>query len=211
MAVARKPTLMALVKAIVADDTALASELLAQSPALARAHAEEGATRQAAKEHYYVEIGHYLYAGDTALHIAAAGYRPEIIRLLIAAGADAGARNRRGAQALHYAVDGQPLSHTWNPIAQAETVRCLIEAGADPDAKDKSGVAPLHRAVRTRCAAAVRALLEGGADAKCTNKSGSTPMQLATWTTGRGGSGSPEARAQQEEIVELLQQHGAAR
>jgi hypothetical protein len=57
----------------------------------------------------------------------------------------------------------------------------------------------------------VQALLDGGADAGRTNKTGSTPMQLATWTTGRGGSGSPESRAQQEEIVRLLQRHGATR
>jgi hypothetical protein len=43
------------------------------------------------------------------------------------------------------------------------------------------------------------------------NKTGSTPMQLATWTTGRGGSGSPESRRQQEEIVRLLERHGATR
>jgi hypothetical protein len=198
--------LMTLVRAIIADDKAMASTLLAASPSLASARAVEGATRQAAKAHFLVEIEHYLYAGDTALHIAAAAYRAEIIRLLVAHGADVGARNRRGAQPLHYAVDGVPGSPTWNPLAQAETVTCLIEAGADPNASDKSGVTPLHRAVRTRCAAAVSALLDGGADARRTNKSGSSPMQLATWTTGRGGAGSPEAKAQQEEIVLLLRQ-----
>jgi hypothetical protein len=67
----------------------------------------------------------------------------------------------------------------------------------------------LHRAVRTRCAAAVRALLEHGADVRCKNKNGSTPIDLVSRTTGRGGSGSPEAKAQQAEIVRLLQQHGA--
>jgi hypothetical protein len=36
-------------------------------------------------------------------------------------------------------------------------------------------------------------------------------MLLATQNTGRGGSGSPEAKAQQKEIVRLLLQHGAAR
>jgi hypothetical protein len=104
-----------------------------------------------------------------------------------------------------------PGSRTWNPPAQAETVRCLIEAGADPDATDKSGVTPLHRAVRTRCAAAVRALLDGGADPRHTNRSGTTPMQLAIWTTGRGGSGSPESKAQQVEIVDLLERCCATR
>jgi hypothetical protein len=36
-------------------------------------------------------------------------------------------------------------------------------------------------------------------------------MQLATQNTGRGGSGSPEAKAQQAEIVRLLAEHGAGR
>ena len=197
--VAGETALMTLVRAIVADDAATASRLLATSGSLATAQAGEGATRAAAPDYYLAEIGHYLYAGDTALHIAAAGYRLPIVRQLITMGADVGARNRRGAQPLHYAD------------AQAATVTCLIQAGADPNATDKSGVAPLHRAVRTRSAAAVQALLDGGADAGRTNKTGSTPMQLATWTTGRGGSGSPESRAQQEEIVRLLQRHGATR
>jgi ankyrin repeat protein len=60
--------------------------------------------------------------------------------------------------------------------------------------------------VRTRCAAAVKALLAGGANANAKNKSGSSPMQLATRNTGRGGSGAPEAKAQQIEIVRLLEE-----
>jgi hypothetical protein len=72
---------------------------------------------------------------------------------------------------------------------------------------DNSGVAPLHRAVRTRCAAAVKALLRGGADACLKNKSGSIPLLLASQNTGRGGSGSPEAKAQQEEILRILEAH----
>jgi hypothetical protein len=80
----------------------------------------------------------------------------------------------------------------------------LAALGADPNAFDKNGTAPLHRAVRNRCAAAVEALLEVGADPRATNGKGSTAMQLAHWTTGRGGSGSSQARAQQAEIVRLL-------
>src|SRR5205814_1829037 len=118
------------------------------------------------------------------------------------------AMNRRGAQPLHYAADGIPGSDAWRPAAQAAVVAALIAAGADPNATDKSGVAPLHRAVRTRCSAAVRALLEGGADPRRTNKSGSTPIKLATQPTGRGGSGSADAKEQQALIVQLLEQHG---
>jgi len=201
--------LMALVRAIVVGDAAAALRLLAAAPVLVSARAEDGATRQAAKAYYLDEIGHYLYAGDTALHIAAAAYRFEIVRKLIAMGGDVCARNRRGAEPLHYAADGVPGSRTWNPSAQAATVACLIKAGADPNTVDQSGVTPLHRAVRTRCAAAVSALLDGGADVRRKNKSGSTPMRLATMNTGRGGSGSPESKTQQAEIARLLEQHGA--
>ena len=203
--------LMTLIRAIVAGGSGTALRLLAASPMLATAHAAEGATRQVAQTHFLDEIGHYVYAGDTALHIAAAAYRLEIVRKLIVMGADVRARNRRGAEPLHYAADGGPGSRSWNPAAQAATVTLLIEAGADPNAVDKSGVTPLHRAVRTRCSAAVRALLDGGADARRKNKGGSTPMRLATLNTGRGGSGSPESKAQQKEIVRLLEQHGARR
>ena len=201
--------LTALLRTIAAGDTPAALRRLAASPELARARVEAGATRQSARDHFFEEILHYAYAGDTALHIAAAGYRLEIAERLIAAGADVRARNRRGAEPLHYAVDGAPGSPGWDPVAQSATVACLLAAGADPNALDRSGVAPLHRAVRTRSAAAVRALLAGGADVHLPNRSGSTPLRLATLTTGRGGSGSTESRAQQAEIVRMLERHGA--
>src|SRR5262249_24734952 len=199
--------LMTLVRTIVTADDTVAFRLLAANPALAKARFEIGATRQTAATFYLDEIGHYIYAGDTALHLAAAAYRHEIVSKLIATGANVHARNRRGAEPLHYAVDGKPGARRWNPPAQAATVACLIAAGADPNATDKSGVTPLHRAVRTRCAAAVKALLEAGADPRRSNNSGSTPMLLATQNTGRGGSGSSAAKAQQELIVQLLREH----
>ena len=199
-----------LVAAIVAGDATIVSRLLATSPALASACFQSGATRQTAEKYFLNQIERYIYAGDTALHIAAAAYQTEIVRKLITAGADVHARNRFGDQALHAAAVGSPGSRTWNPPAQAATIICLIEAGADPNAIDKRGVSPLHRAVRTRCATAVRTLLEYGADPVLQNKSGSTPMLLAIQNTGRGGSGSPEAKSQQQEIVRLLEQRTSA-
>jgi hypothetical protein len=207
--VPRTASLMDLMRAIVADDAETSSRLLDASPDLASAALTEGATRQGATDYWFEEIGHYVYNGDTALHVAAAAYRHAIAHELIDAGADVRARNRRGAEPLHYAADGGPGSLSWNPEAQAATIAVLIAASADPNATDNSGVAPLHRAVRTRCTGAVRALLEAGADIRRKNKSGSTPLRLAMLTTGRGGSGSAEAKAQQVEIVRLLKEHGA--
>jgi ankyrin repeat protein len=198
--------LFKLVRAIVAGDITTAKKLLAASPALASARFARGATREASMAYYLDEIC-YIYAGDTALHIAAAVYQKDMVANLTDAGADVRARNRLGVEPLHAAAMGLPGSTRWNPRAQAATIACLIEAGADPNALDKRGVAPLHRAVRTRCALAVRALLEGGADPRLRNKSGSTPMLLAIQNTGRGGSGSREAKAQQKSIVQLLQEY----
>jgi hypothetical protein len=201
--------LVALAQRIAGDDAADTIRLLDASPALAHASFEAGVTRQTAAA-YLDEFGRYFFDGDTALHIAAGAYRTDVAQKLIAMGADVRARNRRGAEPLHAAAVGMPGSQAWNPSAQEATIACLIRAGADPNAIDNSGVTPLHRAVRTRCAAAVKALLAGGADPRRKNKSGSTPMLLATENTGRGGSGSPEAKAQQQEIQRLLRQHGAA-
>ena len=55
----------------------------------------------------------------------------------------------------------------------------------------------------------MRALLAGGANPTVPNTSGSTPLRLAELTTGRGGSGLPHAREQQEGIIKLLIEQGA--
>jgi hypothetical protein len=193
-----------LIRAIAKADTERARTLLSSAPGLARDAAARGATRAAAREFYFEEIAHYLYEGDTALHLAAAGYRVEIARELLSRGADPRARNRRGASPLHYAADGGPGLPHWNPGAQVAVIERLLEAGAEADAEDDDRVTPLHRAARTRCAAAVRALLAGGADASKRNKNGSTPAEVAARNTGRGGSASREAKAQQLEILRLF-------
>jgi ankyrin repeat protein len=213
MSKARTPdsALLALLRAIAAGNAADVSRALAASPDLAKAHLAKGATRERAKPYFLDEIGHYVYAGHTALHVAAAAHRHDIAEQLIALGADVRARNRRGAEPLLYAAVGSPGSPRWDPRAQAVTIVRLIAAGADPNVEDFSGTLPLHRAVRTRCATAVRALLEGGADPRRKTRRGSTAMRLAVVTSGRPDSGSVEAKVQQEEIMRVLRQHGGGR
>lgn len=200
-----KSAFLDFVRIVIDGDVNQVSKRLAANPALATASAEVGAERHGASGFFFTEIAHYLYAGDTALHMAAAAFRRSVAKLLIAQGADCRARNRRGAEPLHYAAD----ANHWDPDAQAETIAYLISVGADPNAVDRSGVAPLHRAVRTRSLLAVRALLDGGASSRQPNKTGSMPLGLAKRTTGRGGSGSPRAREQQAAIIKLLLERGA--
>ncbi|HEY4132614.1 MAG TPA: ankyrin repeat domain-containing protein [Gemmatimonadaceae bacterium] len=196
-------------RTIASGNDSAALTALHQNATLAQVHAEVGASRAAATEYFIRDIQRYLYRGDTALHIASAAYRAAIVHALIVGGAGVDAANRLGATALHAAAAGSPDSIYWNPRAQAEVINLLIDAGADPNAPDKRGVTPLHIAVRTRCASAVDALLERGADIGRTNRSGSTPARLAVLTTGRGGSGSPAAREQQQTIVAMLQARAA--
>jgi ankyrin repeat protein len=175
-----------------------ARDLLDTTPALVTA----GLARS--DEFFLAERLAQVYQGDTALHAAAFSYDTAMARDLIGRGAAVRARNRRGAEPLHAAVMGVPGAPNWDPGAQHDVIRYLIEAGADPDATATGGVTPLHRAVRNRCSAAVEALLRAGADPHLPSDRGSTALDLAQWTTGRGGAGSGEAKAEQAAILELL-------
>ncbi|MEQ1730475.1 MAG: ankyrin repeat domain-containing protein [Vicinamibacterales bacterium] len=202
--------LLKLFAVIASGDDANALRSLAETPSLSTTALSTGATRQQPNGYFFEAIRHGVYTGDTALHVAAAAYRRAVVEKLCDLGADVNARNRRGAEPLHYAVDGGPGSVSWNPTEQAQVIQRLLKEGANPNAVDKGGVTPLHRAVRNRCAEAVRVLLDGGADAHRQNKSGSTPIALATTTTGRGGTGTTAAKEQQALIVALLENHDDA-
>ncbi|HUS35689.1 MAG TPA: ankyrin repeat domain-containing protein, partial [Verrucomicrobiae bacterium] len=139
------------------------------------------------------------------LHLASAGHRFDIVRELLAAGADANsAANHRLGAPLHYAADTCPDSATFSAANQIKTLSVLIGAGAKMNAADKNGATALHRAVRTRGAEAVKFLLKSGAHPLLENISGSTPFHLAVQNTGRGGSGSQAARRAQREIIEMF-------
>jgi ankyrin repeat protein len=193
------------IRLVIAGDLDEVARLIRTAPPLATIALPRGATRQETADYFFSEISHYIYAGDTALHMAAAAFSRPMAKMLVSHGADPRARNRRGAEPLHYASDG----YETETHAQAEVIEYLISNGADPNAIDKSSVAPLHRAVRRRSLAGVRALLDGGAKVGLPNGSGSTPLHLAVQSTGASGSGSDEAHSQQAEIIRLLLARGA--
>jgi hypothetical protein len=191
-----------LMAAIVNNDLRAAKRLLQEDAGLATCLIRSAKL-------YDSGIFHWIYVGDTVLHLAAAGYRVEIVRLLLASGADPNAaENSRSSTPLHYAADGFITGPAWDAKQQVETIRRLLHKGGDLHSQDKNGATPLHRAVRTRCAAAVKCLLDAGADPAIRNKPGSTAFHLAAQNTGRGGSGSEKARTAQREILHIFLERG---
>ena len=192
-----------LLGAIQEDSLRLARELMTKHPSLASALVPEARL-------YESKIIHWLYANDTALHLAAAGHRFGIVKLLLAGGADPNAAaNHRHGRPLHYAADAVVSSPDYDEPAQAQTLALLLGAGAQIEAADKNGATALHRAVRTRSFGAVDFLLKAGADFRAPNHSGATPFHLAVQNTGRGGTGNPASIAAQRRIIELFLARGA--
>src|SRR4051812_29687126 len=111
-------------EAVLKDEGAVAG-LLAVFPELSRL--------RMTVDYLVEEIPHWLYIGDTPLHLAAAGLRTAAAATLLKNGGDVNAENRRGATALHYACDPRPNTTTaWNPKAQVELIELLIQNGAKP-------------------------------------------------------------------------------
>ncbi len=121
--------------AILDDDRGEVKKLLRANPSLATSPFSQAKL-------YQSKIFHWIYVGDTPLHLAAAGYRVEIIEQLLAARADPNAaHNHRRSGPLHYAADGDPTRET---SKQVETLNRLLKAGAKINAQDKNGASPLH-------------------------------------------------------------------
>ena len=100
-------SLLALFAAIASCDRVGVTRMLDQTPGLVTFPLRVGASRQDPRPYFLIPIRHYVYAGDTALHVAAAHDRG-LAESLVVQGAAVRAHNRRGAEPLHYAADGGP-------------------------------------------------------------------------------------------------------
>lgn len=116
---------------------------------------------------------------------------PAIVEILVTAGADINARDKRGATPL--------IAAAGNTGDDAMTV--ILARGADPDATDRSGNTPLHLLAsdsgkKDRVKGELR-LIEAGANLELANKGRMTPLMLAV-------------KSKKTEIVKALLSAGAS-
>jgi len=107
--------------------------------------------------------------GDTAFMCAVgSARRPEVLRFLIAAGADPRAVSNHGYNAFHFAVDIEGAANAEESVR--DTLTYLKELGVDIEQRNDLDQTPLARALRGGTGAEVRVLCELGADpnAVCT-------------------------------------------
>src|SRR6478752_7224814 len=109
--------------------------------------------------------------GTTALYLACVQDRPEMVRLLLVAGADPDRAS--GPEAGDLPLCGAACGgHT-------EVVEALLSAGARPDLREEFGFTALRWAVGLGHAATVEALLAGGADPLLPGPQGEPMLVLA--------------------------------
>jgi ankyrin repeat protein len=152
-----------------------------------------------------------LGAGATPLMRAAKKGDVEMMRVLVANGADPARRTTAGADALLYAAGfGGAGRFTIYEARQAteadfiEAARLCVDGGADVNAINPAGQTALHLAVAARGAPFVRFLIGRGARVDVKDKQGRTPLDVALGAGGRGRGGEPPIV--RDDVVALLKQ-----
>ena len=124
-------------------------------------------------------------SGETALHVAAGGYKEALVASLLASKADVNAVSLNGQTPLHKAAEKD-----WS--SSPGIVASLLASKAAVDAVDQEGNAPLHKAAEGGDKGVVASLLASKAAVNAVSLSGETPLD----------------RAKQEEVKALLREHG---
>lgn len=110
------------------------------------------------------------FGSGPALHIAIQNNAElDIVRLLLAHGADANLSDAFGKTPLLYALED----------TNAQLTELLLAAGASVHSKDNEGYTPLHHAAVYADKACVELLLAAGAEVNATDNNGTTPLHQA--------------------------------
>ena len=126
-----------------------------------------------------------------ALNVAAAAGSLDVVKALIDKGADVNLESSTGSSAL------ASLTTTGSP--NLEIAQLLIASGANVNATFFNGWTALHAAAERGNAAFVELLLSAGADPDMISSDAAKPGTPLDWAV----------KANQSEVADLLQQHGA--
>lgn len=133
----------------------------------------------------------------TPFVLAAEAANAEIMRVLLAAGADPRLTAKDGSTALLLAAGGNRSIHdsfaTEKDAMEAATV--ALEAGNAINASNEAGNTPLHAAVHWGREAMVQFLIDRGADINAQNKGGRTPLSVAEGVQAEGFHSWPHLQA----------------
>jgi ankyrin repeat protein len=147
-----------------------------------------------------------LTTGASPLVRAAYGAEVEVVRELLAHGADANAPNKNGVTPLLAAAGS---AGTRGPLktekTTVETLRLLIAAGADVNGADSFGQTALHRAARLGWNDVVAFLGESGANLDAKDRGGMTPLDYAMGKQGTVGFGRFDPGVPRPETAAVLQ------
>jgi len=108
--------------------------------------------------------------GITMLYLAVQAPHIDVVRCLLAMGADVRASTMHGVTALHPAA--------W--FGHLEVVELLLQQGAEVDAVTADGITSLHEAVRRGHITTVQRLLRAGANVNCRTNFGATMLHGAS-------------------------------
>jgi ankyrin repeat protein len=111
--------------------------------------------------------------GKTALHLAAWGSRPEVVKLLLDHGAAPSMRDNDGSTPLHVILENS------FGLYQEDTIEILLAYGSDLSILDNKGLTPLHIGARSEKIGCVKMLIAAGADSSLKDRDGKTPLDHA--------------------------------
>lgn len=122
--------------------------------------------------------------GATPFFVAAWWHNPEIMRILLAGGANPKLSAEDGTNALMAAsgVAGRPpmgFSKQLNEARAREAISIAVEQGLDINAVNAASQTALHGAAKLRSAALIQHLVDKGAKVDVTDGNGATPLSLA--------------------------------
>ncbi len=149
-----------------------------------------------------------LGAGATPLMRAAKKGDVEMMRMLLAHGADPKLRTKAGTDTLMFASGlggaGRFTAFEDRQATEADFIEAAtlcLERGADINAVSENGQTALHLAVTVRSEAFITFLIDRGARVDIKDKQGRTPIDVAT---GAGARGRGAAAPVRESVVALL-------